>query len=344
MMLQSDFIVVLIFQSIVTLLPTSRVEDKIVGPIHKNGGTPILQTSPENVSRKDTAGEVAFPMGEISFADSVVLYDPGAPGEGTGGEPAPEFQRPQSALGKPDCDTNNPSGYVSLGNGGTLVLKFTDNVLIDGPGPDLHISEVNGDAEDIYVWISQDRNIFIPVGKVSRKTPNIDIRPYAKPGATYSYIKLRDDPAQGEESGPSLGADIDAVGTINTAIRLEIPSDDLFIRGTARLNTDGPNILSKVAEKIRQVPNARLSIEVYTDDRGTEDFNLLLSQQQAGALRDYFVDTEQLTTVFYTLLGWGEYRPVASNDTEEGRQKNRRVKILIQPPREEIPSDERSPK
>ena len=335
-------------KNIICVFTTSRAEilhtnisdstsEEAVHSLTSNNPTQQKSDSVLSVRTKETTpstehpmNEITFPMGKISFADSVVLYDPGALGKRTGDEPDQEFQKPESALGDPDHNSDRDSGYVSLGKGGTLVLKFTDNVLVDGPGPDLHIFELNTDAEDIFVWISRDGKIFIPVGKVSKQTPSIDIRPYAQPGATYSYIKLRDNPAQGEQEGPTVGADIDAVGAINTAIRMEIPTDELFISGIAKLSQDGPRLLSKIAEKVRQITHAKLSIEAYTDNRGTEDFNLLLSQQQAGAVQNYLLDVEHLTEVHYSVLGWGDLRPIASNDTEEGRRKNRRVEILIQ--------------
>src|ERR1043166_5735490 len=74
---------------------------------------------------------VHFPLGDRSFADEVVSYAMGHP------EPKPENARdPHAALGPPDYIDKNHSGFVSLGCGGVLVLRFTDNALIDVPGPD----------------------------------------------------------------------------------------------------------------------------------------------------------------------------------------------------------------
>lgn len=296
----------------------------------KNGGFSDTRGSQQSSSQDNPKGLAHFPLGDISFADSVILYDPGAPGDGTGDEPSQVLKKPERALGNPDNQKTGDSSFVSLGSGGNLILKFTNNVLIDGPGTDLYIFEVNTDDEDTFVWISRDGSIFIPVGKASKENPGIDIRPYVEPGATYSYVKLRDDPAQGEESGPAAGADIDAVGAINSAIRIDIPSDQLFQNKTAQFSAAAPTILSEIAGKIRLVPNARVSIEIHTDSWGTEEYNLLKSQQQASAVQNYLTDVENLTDVNYTAIGWGESRPIASNDTEEDSYRNRRVEILIQ--------------
>src|SRR4030042_880253 len=119
-------------------------------------------------------------------------------------------QKPGLALHAPYPDTSGKPGFVSLGNDGSLVLEFRDNVLLDGPGPDLIIFEINSQAEDVYVWISEDGIYYIPVGKTNRQKPSIDIGPYCRPGALYRYVKLRDDPSQGEKEGTAVGADIDA--------------------------------------------------------------------------------------------------------------------------------------
>ena len=298
---------------------------------------------PSSARAKISEEKPDFPMGTVSFADSVVLYDPGAPGEGNGGEPDPEFQNAASILGNPDDEPNNESRHVSLGRGGTIVILFTDNVLIDGPGPDLYIFQVDADAQDSFVWISQDDRIYLSVGMTSTLHPTIDIQPFAAPGATYRYVKLRDDPAQGEQDGPTVGADIDAVGAINTAIQLHVPADDIFETGTSKFTPGASKVLSKIAAKIRNVAHASVLIQTHTDDRGIEDFNLLVSQSQAGSIRNHFWDVEYLTDADYAILGWGESKPIAPNDTEEGRRKNRRVEILIRTSRNDKPSDETMP-
>ena len=286
----------------------------------------IRATFEQTKSRID---DTVFPLGMISFADSVILYDPGAFGEGTGDEPEAKHQNQLAALGAPDYDGESDTGYVSLGINGTIVLKFTDNVLIDGPGPDLYIYEIGGEPEECLIWISQNGEIFIPVGKTSRANPGIDIQPYARSGVSYSYIKLRDNSERGDSDDPALGADIDAVGAINTAIQITIPADQLFTFKTSNLIDGAQEILSEIGQQIRSIPNAVVTIEAHTDTRGAEDFNLIVSQSQAAVIRNYFLDIEKLTSVDYSILGWGETHPIASDDVQTGRQKNRRLVIMI---------------
>jgi OOP family OmpA-OmpF porin len=273
--------------------------------------------------------EAPRPREEIFFADSVIHYDPGALGENTGDEPQPPYQKPTSALGLPDYDPDDDSGYVSLGNGGILVLQFTDNLLIDGPGPDLRIYGKDSLFEDILVWVSQDGTIFHPVGKATQENPSLDIAPYVEPGTSFPYIKLRDDPNNGDENDPALGADIDAVSTIHSALQIVIPADQIFHNESARFQPEAPQLLLPIIEKIDQYGCHQVSINAHTDDRGSADFNLILTQQWAGKIRDLFLDTTDLFTIECQALGWGESKPTSPNDDEEGRKQNRRIEIFL---------------
>ncbi len=285
--------------------------------------------------------EYDFPMGAISFADTVIVYDPGAMGRGTGDEPDLAFQKPELALGPPDCQTIEDSQFVSLGRGGFITFKFVDNVLIDEVGPDLVIFEADSNSEDFFVWISRDGSVFLPLGNVKSHQPDIDIHTVSEPGGVYPYVRIRDDPNQGDSDGFSVGVDVDAVGAISSAIRKEIPTDHLFVEKTDNLSAQASDILAPIAQTIRQTVSATVSIEAHTDSWGVDDFNLILSQEQADAVRNYFWNAEDLREVDYTVIGWGETQPITSNETESGRYQNRRIEILIRKNRENLPSNER---
>ncbi|MEL6680219.1 MAG: VPLPA-CTERM sorting domain-containing protein [Pseudomonadota bacterium] len=156
---------------------------------------------------------ILFPDGDISFADSVKSLNFGNP------QPTNTSSlNPLNAVGAPD------STSVSLGRGGVIVVEFTDNALT-GSGnsdADLHIFEIGSDVEDTFVEISQDGINFIDVGKVFGSTSSIDIDPFlAAEGllssALFTFVRLTDDPNEGQSSGQFVGADIDAVGAISSA-------------------------------------------------------------------------------------------------------------------------------
>jgi outer membrane protein OmpA-like peptidoglycan-associated protein len=69
-------------------------------------------------------------------------------------------------------------------------------------------------------------------------------------------------------------------------------------------------------------------VEGFTDTVGSDDFNLKLSQQRADTVRDYLV-TQGLADGTVTATGFGKTNPVADNESSAGRQKNRRVEIIV---------------
>lgn len=166
-------------------------------------------------------GGVEFPQGAISFADSVVSYSPGL----EGADPSASYQGAFNALGIPDytgsnsCATQATCDFVSLGVGGELVVRFTDNVLT-GSGSiadDLWIFEIGPDVEDTTVELSTNGVTWLSVGKVTGSTRGIDIDAFGYgTSSAFAYVRLTDVANEGDTGGSTVGADIDAVGAIST--------------------------------------------------------------------------------------------------------------------------------
>lgn len=91
------------------------------------------------------------------------------------------------------------------------------------------------------------------------------------------------------------------------------------------------NLLSKVKNAFAEFPGCRIIIEGHTDSRGGEDINQKLSENRADAVRAYIIANSNITAERIQAVGYGENRPVASNETEEGQAKNRRIDVVIQP-------------
>lgn len=173
---------------------------------------------------------VTFPQGDISFADRVVSFT-----LGDGGVTAPH-QNPDNALGPPDydgvfnCETlGAPQGenctFVSLGNGGQLVLEFTDNALTGSSddGLDLWIFEVGPLVEPTLVDISKDGIEWFHVGGVGGATSGIDIDAFGfGPSDLFYFVRLTDNCSGSACTGRTAGADIDAVGAIST-VAVSVP-------------------------------------------------------------------------------------------------------------------------
>lgn len=105
-------------------------------------------------------------------------------------------------------------------------------------------------------------------------------------------------------------------------------SDVLFDFGKATLRPEAREKLAKVSGILLAYPSIRVQVEGNTDNIGSDAFNQTLSEKRAFGVRDYLVsqgvDGNRLTAV-----GYGKTRPIASNDTAEGRQQNRRVEMVL---------------
>lgn len=173
-------------------------------------------------SRADVIGGVEFPGGLASFADAVVSCAPNISGAG---QPTAPYRDCSRAIGAPDVSSPGIN-YVSLGDGGSIALRFVDNSLTGSGNSDndLWIFEIGPDVEDTFVWISGNGADWSPVGKVTGSTRGIDIDAFGFGlGQYFSYVKLLDDTNEGDQSGSTVGADIDAVGAISSAPPVSVP-------------------------------------------------------------------------------------------------------------------------
>jgi len=104
--------------------------------------------------------------------------------------------------------------------------------------------------------------------------------------------------------------------------------DVLFDTNKAQLKSGGTRSLQKLADFLKQYPQRKAQVEGYTDSTGSADYNLELSDRRANAVRSSLVGmgigNDRITT-----HGYGQESPVASNDTADGRQLNRRVEIVL---------------
>ncbi len=106
-------------------------------------------------------------------------------------------------------------------------------------------------------------------------------------------------------------------------------ADILFDFDKATLKRNVEFSLVKVATILNQFPEMQIAVEGHTDDIGTAEYNLDLSKRRAQAVYEFLVQQE-VSAERMTVEGYGLTRPVADNSTEEGRQKNRRVDLVVQ--------------
>jgi outer membrane protein OmpA-like peptidoglycan-associated protein len=105
-------------------------------------------------------------------------------------------------------------------------------------------------------------------------------------------------------------------------------SDVLFDTGRYSLKPGAREKLAKVAGILMAYPSLNIEVGGYTDNVGGDDMNQRLSENRAGAVRDYLVQ-QGVGTDSVSAKGFGNSLPVASNDNSAGRQENRRVELLV---------------
>jgi outer membrane protein OmpA-like peptidoglycan-associated protein len=105
-------------------------------------------------------------------------------------------------------------------------------------------------------------------------------------------------------------------------------SDVLFDTGSYTLKPGAREKLAKISGIVLAHPGLTLQIEGHTDSVGAEDFNQQLSERRADSVRDFLAE-QGVPASSISARGFGKTQPVASNDTPEGRQRNRRVELVV---------------
>lgn len=105
-------------------------------------------------------------------------------------------------------------------------------------------------------------------------------------------------------------------------------ADVLFDTGTYSLKPGAREKLAKIAEILRAYPRLKIEVDGYTDSAGADYMNQKLAENRAGSVRDYLVQ-QGVERDSVTSKGFGNSPPVASNDNSAGRQRNRRVELLV---------------
>jgi outer membrane protein OmpA-like peptidoglycan-associated protein len=105
-------------------------------------------------------------------------------------------------------------------------------------------------------------------------------------------------------------------------------SDVLFDTGSATLKPGAREKLARVAGILASHPDLHIEIEGHTDSVGADDYNQRLSERRAAAVQAYLLE-QKIAPAAVDKEGFGESRPVATNDTAAGRQQNRRVELVV---------------
>lgn len=112
-------------------------------------------------------------------------------------------------------------------------------------------------------------------------------------------------------------------------VRVELPADVLFDFDKADIRSDAARALAQLATLIRAYPSGSATLEGHTDSKGDDAYNQRLSERRAESVERWLVERERIDAARLTPRGWGERKPVAGNEDDAGRQRNRRVEVVI---------------
>jgi chemotaxis protein MotB len=125
------------------------------------------------------------------------------------------------------------------------------------------------------------------------------------------------------------GEDLFEVREDSRGLAVSINGDILFDERSHVLKKEALPVLQSIAQSIHDV-DSTISVEGHTDNRGgTPSEQYRLSMRRAGSVLDYFIYSAGMSPTRFALAGYGSTRPADSNDTEQGRRKNRRVEIVL---------------
>jgi len=270
---------------------------------------------------------IYIPLGEISFADSIVNFSLGNP------LPYKKFRDSSQALNEPNYITYDKPRYVSLGCKGSLIVAFTDNGFMNLQGNDLYVFEVGPSKESAIVEISENGKDWIFAGNITGGESIIDLEDQnITSDKIFYYVKIIDQ--KGVCNSKTAGADIDAIGAINCVIKLTFRSELLFDFDKYELRPSSDLILKELSETIKKVKSATILIDGHTDSDGKGEYNLALSQKRCLSVeKELKLLLGEKGSYDYELTSLGENQPKALNNSKGNKQINRRVEITILPPK-----------
>jgi len=163
------------------------------------------------------------------------------------------------------------------------------------------------------------------IGKAAGNTMLGAILGVAVGGAAGAYIGNYMDKQAAEMKRDLEGAKVERVGE---GIKITFDSGLLFDVDKATLKPQSMENLKKLAATLQKYEDTNILLEGHTDNTGSDEHNLELSRLRAQAVANYLA-TLQVSSTRFTIMGYGEAQPLASNETVDGRQTNRRVDLAV---------------
>lgn len=217
--------------------------------------------------------------------------------------------------------------FISLPQGSYVIVGFTNNYIIDAPNQnDIFIEEVGGAGEYADVLVSSDNVEYTFLGVAG----NGSVNEFDLAKITYEkqvkYIKIVGKDNKGASPGFDLGSVYGLPGA-NKYEEVVILENVLFQTNKSVLLEQSYTPLDKLVQQLQTNKSIKIEIRGHTDNAGKEAKNQVLSEQRAKAVLNYLI-SKGIETNRFSCKGFGSTQPITSNDTEEGREKNRRVEFV----------------
>ncbi|MFI9030588.1 OmpA family protein [Streptomyces sp. NPDC053560] len=156
------------------------------------------------------------------------------------------------------------------------------------------------------------------IGKVDVNDPDLKL-PEGKSLAAPKVLDIKT--VVGDERGTEQREDS------NSDVKFQLQAEVLFGKDSAKLSDVANDRIRQIAEEIKKQQATNVTVAGYTDDLGSSEHGLKLSKERADAVQQQLNEDLDGSAITFEIRGYGEDAPVASNDSEDGRKKNRRVEV-----------------
>ena len=220
-----------------------------------------------------------------------------------------------------DANGKNIGEFGVYGNDGTwLAIKgqsLADKTLSSKLTKGVHTMRIMATKRSIKCYVDQERVANVP--KVEGFNPvgfRLRHRPYNDPKNPTLFRGFRF-----AEGGKSMRQQLEEEGKI-------ITHGILFDPDSYTIKAESYKTLKQIGQLLQDDPKLRFSIEGHTDSDGSDEHNITLSQNRSNSVRDYLISYYGISSDRLEAKGWGESKPIDTNDSLEGKANNRRVELI----------------
>jgi outer membrane protein OmpA-like peptidoglycan-associated protein len=206
------------------------------------------------------------------------------------------------------------------------LFVLTSAVLAFGSSSCNSFKKLNKEQRGAIIGVGAGGALGAIIGSKSKNPAVYAIIGSAVGGVAGTFIgKYMDKQAEKLKKDLDVLADVERVGE---GIKITMKSGVLFDFNSSKVNMKVNDNLVQFAETLKQYPDTEILVAGHTDNVGTEEYNMKLSQQRADAVASV-LKANSVSRSRLTILGYGEKNPVAENVSDSGREQNRRVEFAI---------------